>query len=244
MKIEDLRKNWETFGATDPLWSILTHPAKKDNKWNEEEFFATGTRAINQLLKRTKNSLKIPFSNRKALDFGCGVGRCTQALANHFDEVLGIDIAASMIHLAKHYNSFPDRVDYQQTEDPNLVFLPSESFSFIYSNITLQHIHPRYSKIYLKSFIRLLEPGGILFFQLPSAPPKSLAGTLFKIMPPSMINLYRKIKYGKAPVMEMHWIAVDELEKHFQEIGAKIVHQRSQVLKDGFTSNWYYVQKG
>lgn len=243
MKIEDLRKNWEAFGETDPLWSILTHPAKKDNKWDEEEFFQTGIRAINQLLKRTRNNLKIPFSNRKALDFGCGVGRCTQALANHFDEVVGIDIADSMIKLAKHYNSFPDRVDYLQTADPQLALLASESFSFIYSHITLQHIHPRYSKMYLKSFIRILEPGGILYFQLPSAPPKSLAGTLYKVLPAGILNLYRKIKYGKSPVMEMHYIDAKELEQHFQGAGAKIIHQKAQVLKDGFTSNWYYVKK-
>ena len=244
MNIEDLRKNWEEFGETDPLWSILTNPAKKNNKWNEEEFFKTGNRAINHLLQQTKNKLKIPFSNRKALDFGCGVGRCTLALANHFDQVTGIDIADSMIHLATHYNSFPDRVNYLQTSDPNLALLASESYSFIYSNITLQHIHPKYSKVYLKNFIRLLERDGILFFQLPSAPPASFAGMIYKNLPAPLLNLYRKIKYGKSPVMEMYFISSEELHDYFQTLGAKVIHQKNQVLKDGFTSSWYYVKKG
>ena len=38
----------------------------------------------------------------------------------------------------------------------------------VYSNIVLQHIHPHYSKQYLKEFLRVLKPGGMLVFQLPS----------------------------------------------------------------------------
>jgi SAM-dependent methyltransferase len=41
-------------------------------------------------------------------------------------------------------------------------------FDFIYTNIVLQHMRPEYSKAYLKEFLRVLSPGGLLVFQLPT----------------------------------------------------------------------------
>lgn len=53
-------------------------------------------------------SLNIDCPRKHALDFGCGVGRLTQALAAHFDEVTGVDISPSMIKLAKKYSRHGD----------------------------------------------------------------------------------------------------------------------------------------
>lgn len=243
MKIEELQKNWEAFGETDPLWSILTHADKKDNQWNEDEFFLTGKRSINHLVRSLQKQLNIPFSNRRVLDFGCGVGRCTFALADHFEQVVGIDIAQSMIELADGYNTKKEQISFYQSADPALALFEDQSFSFIYSSITLQHINPKFSKKYLESFIRILEPEGLLFFQLPSAPPKSLMGKLLAVLPEGVLNQYRKIKYGKQAVMEMHWIPSKEIHRLMDQFGAKVVHERTQVLNDGFTSNWYYIRK-
>lgn len=35
-------RNWEGIARADPLWSICTHPDRKDGKWGREEFFETG----------------------------------------------------------------------------------------------------------------------------------------------------------------------------------------------------------
>ena len=42
-----------------------------------------------------------PAARRSALDFGCGIGRLSQALAEHFDQVYGVDISPKMIELAR-----------------------------------------------------------------------------------------------------------------------------------------------
>jgi predicted TPR repeat methyltransferase len=47
-----------------------------------------------------------------ALDFECGVGRVTQALCARFARCDGVDIAGSMIRLARQYNRFGDRCQY------------------------------------------------------------------------------------------------------------------------------------
>ncbi len=55
---------------------------------------------------------QISFPKRRALDFGCGVGRLTQALARHFNIVDGVDIAPSMIELANQFNRSGGRCRY------------------------------------------------------------------------------------------------------------------------------------
>ena len=44
------------------------------------------------------------FAAFNAQGFGCGVGRLTRALADHFERVVGIDVAPSMIAQARAMN--------------------------------------------------------------------------------------------------------------------------------------------
>ena len=49
----------------------------------------------------------ITISHKKALDFGCGVGRLTQELACNFEEVYGVDIVhGNTTSLARNVNIF------------------------------------------------------------------------------------------------------------------------------------------
>lgn len=175
MKLKELQKNWDEFGRQDPLWSILTNPTKKGNKWKLDDFFNTGQVEIESIIKYIE-SLGIPYSQKRALDFGCGVGRLTQALCQHFNECYGVDIAPSMIELAKQYNCQGNKCKYYLNEQENLSLFENNFFDFIYSKIVLQHMKPEYSKNYIRELVRVLAPGGLLVFQIPSelAPANSL----------------------------------------------------------------------
>ncbi len=48
----------------------------------------------------------------KALDFGCGVGRLTQALADYFNEVAGVDVSPTMVNKALEYNKKPTKFHF------------------------------------------------------------------------------------------------------------------------------------
>lgn len=169
MDLKELQKNWNQFGEQDPLWAILVDEKKKGGKWDIEEFFKTGREEIAAVLDWV-NSLGIPLRRGRALDFGCGVGRLTQALALYFEMCFGIDIAPSMINLAKNYNHFEDKCKYYLNSADNLSLFENNYFDFIYSNIVLQHMEPRYSQEYIAEFIRVLSPGGVAVFQVPSEP--------------------------------------------------------------------------
>jgi len=101
-----------------------------------------------------------PDFNGKALDFGCGVGRLTQALARRFASCVGVDISQEMIRKAGSLNQHT-HCRYLVNTSTRLPFADA-SFSFIYSNIVLQHVPPRYSRRYLREFARVLAPAGIL----------------------------------------------------------------------------------
>lgn len=228
MSIKSLKKTWDFLGKTDPLWAILTAPDKKGNKWELEEFFRTGGVEVRGVLEYIA-SLGFNLPRGKALDFGCGVGRLTQALAPHFDEVDGVDISPSMIALAEKYNRHAGRCKYYLNDRDSLALFQDHEFAFIYSNITLQHMEPRYSKKYLKECLRVLAPGGLLVFQLPSHPREPQTGhrgfrqRIKRLVPPSLIHLVRSIKGPRQAIIEMHSILREELARFLTQQGGTIL---------------------
>jgi 2-polyprenyl-3-methyl-5-hydroxy-6-metoxy-1,4-benzoquinol methylase len=123
MNIDELKRSWSELGRQDPLWAILTSPEKKGRTWRTDEFFEKGDEEIAAVMAYTM-SLGIPVERKRALDFGCGVGRLTQALAAHFDHVAGVDITASMLKMARKYNRFGERCRYYLNESDNLHLFP------------------------------------------------------------------------------------------------------------------------
>jgi SAM-dependent methyltransferase len=167
MNLEELQWNWNQFGKVDPLFAILTNSDKEDHRWNKDEFFNTGENEVKAAIDCI-GSLNHKLAFGCALDFGCGVGRLTQALCRYFESCDGVDIASSMIELARRFNKYGERCRYHVNIDDNLRLFRNDSFDFIYSMIVLQHIEPRYSTQYVREFIRVLKPGGIAIFQIPS----------------------------------------------------------------------------
>jgi ubiquinone/menaquinone biosynthesis C-methylase UbiE len=225
MEIKDLRQDWDAFGRRDPLWAIITHPKKRKNRWDVSEFFETGVSEIRQLMDYV-DSLGVPIPRKKALDFGCGVGRLSQALATYFEEVHGVDVAPSMIDLACRYNRYGDRCKYHLNDRSALALFGHDTFDLIYSNITLQHIDPIHSKRYIKEFVRILAPGGLLVFQLPSAPVNRVKARAKHMIATQLLWFSRRIGYIRRPIMVMHAIKREEVQCLLEESGARIVHVR------------------
>jgi SAM-dependent methyltransferase len=168
MDLAALQRHWDTFGKQDPFWAILTDPERRGNRWSPEEFFETGRVEIAELMANAER-LAVPRRWQRALDFGCGAGRLTQALGDRFASVVGVDVAPSMIALARAHNRQPHRCVYEINDRPDLARWPDASFDLVYTSRVLQHIEPRYARAYLREFLRLLAPGGYLSFDLPSA---------------------------------------------------------------------------
>ena len=232
MNIKKLRENWNKFGKTDPLWAIVNWPDKKGNRWRLNEFFQTGIREIDEVMTYV-DSLTIDVPRQKAMDFGCGVGRLTQRLADYFDEVYGIDIAPSMIELAKKYNSHGSRCKYVLNDTDNLMAFRDCSFDFIYSHITLQHMKPRYAANYIREFLRILVPGGLLIFQQPSEQKfkprdirsaESLKEFVKALTPEILLTFYQRAYAGiSRRRMEMYGMRREDVIKLLEENGSSVI---------------------
>jgi SAM-dependent methyltransferase len=251
MKLSRARRHWEALGKTDPLWAILSEDAVRDNRWEIDEFFATGESEIAELMSYVA-TLDVELDRRSALDFGCGVGRLTRALAERFGEVWGIDIAPSMIELARRYDRHPDRCHFAVNMRSDLQMFGNDRFGFVYSSIVLQHIEPRYQERYLSEFIRVLAPGGLLVFQLPSEPIVPTGGGAKGVMrsaaPPALLAGYRKVRQeltqmGKGPRMEMWGTPRAKVERLLQGLGATIVEVKPDSRASGWTGFLYTVAK-
>jgi SAM-dependent methyltransferase len=170
MDLDELARNWDEFGKQDPLWAIRTEPDKRGGKWEVGEFFSSGQDHVRELVGRL-DELGLP-TRGVVLDFGCGVGRLTQAFADHFDEVWGVDIAPSMIEGAEAFNRHGARVHYVVNDRSDLRAFEDASFDLVFSVIVLQHIRPDLALGYVREFFRICKPGGAIVFQIPSHLPR------------------------------------------------------------------------
>jgi SAM-dependent methyltransferase len=162
-----LRRSWDRFGRSDPFWAVLTDPGKRGGRWSPEEFFESGALEVAAVLRRA-DALGLHVARSRALDFGCGAGRLTQALAMHFDSADGVDIAPSMVRLARRLNRRGERCRYHLNDATHLGRFADGSFSFVYSVLVLQHMDPALARGYVREFLRVLAPGGLAVFQVPS----------------------------------------------------------------------------
>src|SRR4051812_39184515 len=99
MNLKQLQSSWNALGEKDPYWAILSVPEFKGGRWEIDKFFESGVTHITDVMQEV-HALRPTLAHGRALDFGCGAGRLTQALCGHFDAVVGVDIAPSMIRLA------------------------------------------------------------------------------------------------------------------------------------------------
>ncbi len=166
MELRRLQQHWDAFGEQDPLWAVLTAPGKRGGGWEVDEFFATGRQDVEHALGALAER-GIAIERGRALDFGCGVGRLTRALAAEFASSDGVDVAASMVERARYLNQDGDRVRFHHNGAPDLRLFGDGSFDFILSLIVLQHMRPELMRGYLREFVRLLRPSGVAFFSIP-----------------------------------------------------------------------------
>lgn len=168
MAISQHKSDWDAMGELDPLWAVLSHADGRFGKWDVEEFFRTGEAEIRQVMAHAEQ-LGHPMARGQALDFGCGVGRLTRALAAYFGTSVGVDISESMIERAQDLNTACQNCSFLLNTEPNLRIFPDEHFDMVYTTIVLQHI-PSQSiiKSYILEFVRVTKPGGLIVFQLPS----------------------------------------------------------------------------
>lgn len=176
--LEDIRDGWNHAAIQNAMGNIVT--TRTD--WDADEFFQTGRDEIAACLEHL-DELGLRGKRRlRALDFGCGVGRLTVALADHYDRVLGVDIAPNMVALAR------GRLGVSYRSLDSLESLDDGTFDLIYTNITLQHMPQHLQILNIREFVRVLHPDGLAVFEIPEGPDYQHPENHL-----SMYSLYREV---------------------------------------------------
>lgn len=168
--LDTIRDGWDHAAREDAMFNIVTLPDKRGGGWEADEFFRHGQREIDAMLDHLDAKGLRGDGRDVALDFGCGVGRLTQALGLEYDYVIGADISAEMVKQAKELNRRGVRVEYVNTGAHLLDEFEPGIFDLIYSRITLQHMPADLQHGYVREFVQLLAPEGLAVFQIPDGP--------------------------------------------------------------------------
>jgi SAM-dependent methyltransferase len=212
---------WDELGRRDPHWAILSEPGRQGS-WDDEGFFATGRTEVEATLADVGDLLG---AHDAALDFGCGLGRLTQALAAHFALVTGVDVARSMVEGAQARNAFPDRVAYLVNTAATLPF-DDATFDFVYSNLVLQHVPPPGAERYISELVRVLRPGGVLVFQELSHRAPTVRNAVLRVLPRGVRRFVRKARKGWAASMTMDGVPRAKVTALIQAAGGEVVDVR------------------
>lgn len=239
MDISKIQKNWNDLADEDAMWTVLTDPDKKGGLWKPEEFFETGRKEIAEVMAKLAKMGLTPETSL-ALDFGCGVGRLSQALGEKFQQVHGVDVSSSMIAQANKLNHRGAKVRYFVNARTDLADLSNHRYDFIYSNIALQHIPTNYQKNYISDFLKFLKPGGVAVFSVVHAV------SWRKFLPNTVAELgHRILGQGKA-FIPMYGISTEFVKNVIQESGCELKERevsKDESLRNKFEYCRYIVRK-
>jgi ubiquinone/menaquinone biosynthesis C-methylase UbiE len=251
MKIREQERDWNELAELDPYWAILTSPGTRFGGWDSDEFFATGTTEIDAVMRHVAE-LGHPQGRARALDFGCGLGRLTRPLAGHFDECVGVDISEGMVRGARQLNADIPAATFVVNAAEDLGRFADQSFDLIYSVIVLQHVPDRGTiESYIAEFCRVMRPGGLAIFQLPSHIPR-----VFRLQWRRRLYLaLRRLGVGAAFLyrrlrllpIAMSYIPENDVVAVVTSCGARVLEVEtaaaSGLLNAGLRSSTYYITR-
>lgn len=223
--LDELRRNWTELGAKDPLWAVLTLPGKRWGSWDVAEFLATGRADVDETV-RWLDQLGLPTQWDRALDFGCGVGRLSQALAGHANEVIGVDLAPSMLDAARKLDRSGGRCRFILNDTADLRQFPDGYFDLVYSALVLQHLPRAAIDRYLIEFMRILRPGGVAVVQVPTKTMPTVKGMVWRLAPYRLIGWGQRRLLGYPAPMRMTVVPDRHMARVVGAQGGEIVGRR------------------
>ncbi len=161
-------RDWDDLALVDPLWAILSESQPGDQGWQLDRFFERGEADVESVLGVARE-LGWQGGSSSALDFGCGVGRLTRALAGHFERATGVDISERMLEQARRLNADCENCRVLVNRSSDLALFPDDMFDLVLSFVVLQHVaSAQAALLYISEFLRVARRGGLVVFQVPS----------------------------------------------------------------------------
>jgi len=173
----DTDKDWKRIAEADPFWGVLSQESYHMDVMNAEkleEFMATGTGYVNNLLSFVRKHFMSEFAQTRVLDVGCGVGRLVIPLAKVFKEAVGVDIAPAMLDLCARHAKAAGVDNLVLCESDDTLSRVSGTFDLVNTYIVLQHIPPDRGYRLIQAMLDHLNIGGFGSIQVTYAKARHL----------------------------------------------------------------------
>ena len=237
-------RDWDDLAELDPLWAVLSEPAFTHGGGSVEEFFSTGAGEVSGALDVARE-LGRPVRFGRALDFGCGVGRLSRALAARFERCTAVDVSRKMLDAARQLNADVPNIEFVLNSRSDLSMFENRSFDLVYSSIVLQHLSSR-SEIerFVSELVRVTAASGLAIFQIPSTislryrlQPRRRAYAVLRRSGLSSRSLYRR---GLNPI-QVRALAEGRVREVVAAAGGTVARVLADDSVPPLTSNRYFV---
>lgn len=168
--MRDTDRDWREVARTDPYWGVISVDRFKGRMLKDADlksFFQSGDAYLEQVLVLIRRLLDPNFEIKRALDFGCGVGRLAVPIARAAKgDVVAMDVAPDMLRLcdenARHFGVRNLAV----VESDDELSKARGAFNFVNTYIVLQHIPPARGCAIIENLLSKLEMNGVASIQL------------------------------------------------------------------------------
>ena len=230
---EQVAREWEELGSSQPVWSVLSREPYKNVQRDTvpQSFYISGEREAKRLVGALRrNGIAPPFT--RAVEYGCGLGRVSIPLSRFCRHLDAYDISGSHIELAKRHaaETKVENILFHQVETPS--DRPETGYDLYYSCLVFQHNPPPVILRLIRNALEGLAPDGVAVFQLPVF----LKGYEFKL------NSYLGRRRSG---IEMHAVPQRLVLDIISEKGCRLLdlYETSTNLRDRILSNIFTVQK-
>jgi 2-polyprenyl-3-methyl-5-hydroxy-6-metoxy-1,4-benzoquinol methylase len=156
-------RDWRRLGEIDPYYGVLSTDRFRTENLTEQakrDFFETGVAHVELCLEILQRVFAFRPHGR-ALDFGCGVGRLTCAMAPFFSQVVGLDISPGMLSEARAQaqNKGLTTVTFDLSTNDRL--LGPSQYDFVHSYLVLQHVPVKRGEEIVEKMIIALKADGV-----------------------------------------------------------------------------------
>ncbi len=230
----EVRTSWAKLGQTDPLWAVCVDHSRRGGRWDPAQLLASGRREVGDAIA-VLDRLGLCARRERALDFGCGVGRLTAALTDHFAAVTGVDISAPMLAQARAINSAVTRCTFLSNDAPDLRLFADGSFDLVYSSLVLQHLPPPVAARYLAEFARVVRAGGAIALLVPERHLRTPRGFAYAYAPQRVIAWFQLSVFGYPAPMRMHALPAGRVKRVVEPLGARLIASERH---PGYGGHW------
>lgn len=239
-------EEWKFWGQYDPMWAVATWKGRERDgtqPWTIEDFRSSGRSDCADIMRHWDHYGR--QAGGVCIEIGCGSGRLTAALLDHFDRILAVDVSPDQVRLAHDVlGDAVSRVDFSIVESPRIEAEPA-SCSGMVSTHVFQHLSD-YGGIetYLEQTYTALAPGASICFQtpVPGAEKGDIPSRRYRAFDRVRTSLSRAL--GRYRFMEYNRYPANRIVRTLTDIGYQDVEIRIfRITLTNFRQSFFFARK-